>query len=94
MTRPRGGRGSFVKRSPAARRCAVALSRRQVGDLFPAGPKTATLDGVERVVVVVEAVGGGWRAVPFAVRLRRWIKSAARAYGLRVVSIRREGGHG
>jgi hypothetical protein len=82
------------KDAQTAHRCAVEKVPCHDGALFPAGPKTATIDGAGRVVVVVEAAGGGWNAVPFAVRLRRWIKSAGRAYGLRVVSIRREGGHG
>jgi len=70
MTRPRGGADRFVKSRQTARRCAVTLSRRQVGEVFPADAKTSALDGAGRVVVVVEAAGGGWNAVPFAVDAR------------------------
>ena len=90
MTRPRGGHLRNVESDPAARRRAVEEVRCHDVDLFPAGQKTATLDGGERFIVTVEAAGGGWRAVSPLIRLRRWIKSASRCYGLRVRSVRRE----
>jgi hypothetical protein len=72
-----------VESLPAARRRAVGLSPCRVARENLAGKNS-------RFLVTVEPIGGPWSSVPATVRLRRWLKSAARGFGLRCVSITRE----